>query len=125
MTAVSVRPLSRTVGVRGLTLRHSARLEDPRKAAALAELRKAQLDRPGAPLPIPVAIPIALHQVRRLLPATGRARHSGNLRFHQPPGGKANHPAQKSGARGLPDEVAQVHHVGGPLGLGLGSKDRP
>ena len=41
-------------------LRHPARLQKAREVAALAQLRDAQLDRPGAGLPVAVAVPVAM-----------------------------------------------------------------
>jgi hypothetical protein len=94
-------------------LGHAPGFQKAREVAALPELRDAQFDRPGARLPVPVTISVALRPPRRVLLAIGRAGHSTDLQFHQPFGRKANHLAQKVRVRGLLDEVAQVRHVGG------------
>jgi hypothetical protein len=43
-------------------LRHAARLEEAGEIAALAQLGNAQFDRPGARLPIAIAVAVALDQ---------------------------------------------------------------
>ena len=78
-----------------------ARLQEAREVAALPELGDAQLHRPGAGLPDPVAIAVALRQpVRRPLAIVG-AGQALHLELHQALGGKADHLAQEIGVGAL------------------------
>jgi hypothetical protein len=98
-------------------LRHSPWLQEAWKVAALPELGDAQLDRPGAGLPDPVAIAVALCQpVRRAL-AVRRAGQALHLERHQALGSKADHLAQEIGVGALLQQLAKgdpvVGHRGG------------
>src|SRR5262249_11398387 len=81
--------------------------------ASLAQLGDAQFDRAGAGLPGPVAVAVALRQALGALLAIGRSGQPGDLHFHQPLGGKADHLAQQIGIWGLLHERAKVHHLVG------------
>jgi hypothetical protein len=55
------------------------RLQKAREIRALAQLRNAQLDRPGARFPHPIAVPVALRQTIRALLAQGSARPAADI----------------------------------------------
>ena len=71
---------------------------------------------PGARLPHPVPVAVALDQPLGALLAPGRAGQAAHLQLHQPLGGKADHLAQEIGVRGLLDQAAQGHHLVGHRG---------
>jgi hypothetical protein len=93
-----------------------ARLQETREVAALPELGDVQLDRPGAGLPDPVAIAVALRQpVRRALAIAG-AGQTLHLELHQPLGGKADHLAQQISVGTLLQKLAKGDAVVGHRG---------
>src|SRR6266481_5899091 len=73
----------------------TARLEEAREVAALAQLRDAQLHRPGAGFPIAVAIPVAVGDPIGGAFAVRRAGQALDLQLHQAMRGKADHLAQQ------------------------------
>jgi len=82
-------------------LGQAAGFEEGREIAALAQLGNPQLDRPGAGLPIPVAIPVS---VREPVGAAFAMRRTGQvlyLQLHQPMRRKPDHLAQQIGVRTL------------------------
>jgi hypothetical protein len=88
-----------------------------------------QLHGPGAGLPDPVAVPIALCQpVRRALAIAG-AGQALHLERHQPLGGKPDHLAQQIGVGALRQKLAQgdavVGHRGGLRSVVAGSQPDP
>jgi hypothetical protein len=93
-----------------------ARLQETREIASLPELGDVQIDRPGAGLPRPVAVPVALRQpVPRAL-AIGGAGQALHLELHQPLGGKADHLAQEIGVAALLQQGAKGDPVVGHRG---------
>jgi hypothetical protein len=72
-------------------LRDPPRLQETRKVAALPELGNAQLDRPGARLPDPIAVAIALHLPSRGALAIAGAGQALHLELHQALGGETDH----------------------------------
>jgi len=108
-------------------LGHPARFQEAGEAAALPELRNAQIDRPGrsagkpspgsfsAPphLPVPVATTVAPRPSGKVLPAIGGASSGADLQLYQALGRAADHLARKIRVGGLLDEVAEAHHVAG------------
>jgi hypothetical protein len=77
-------------------LRAPPRFQEAREVAALPELGDAQLDGPGADLPVPAAIAVALHQpIRRALAiaGAGQGRHLG---ANQALGREADHLTKRS-----------------------------
>jgi hypothetical protein len=92
------------------------RLQEGREIAALAQLRDAQLDRPGARLPDPIAIAVALVDPIQAALAVRRAGRALDVQLHQPLRGKSHHLAQQLGVRALLQKSSQGHHVLGHRG---------
>ena len=97
-------------------LGHPARLQEAREVAALPQLGDAQLDRPGAGLPVPVAIAVALRQPLGAALAIAGAGQALHLQLHQALGGKADHLAQQIGVGALLQQLAKGHPVVGHRG---------
>jgi hypothetical protein len=94
-------------------LGHSARLPEAGEVAAPAQLGDAQFDRPGAGLPIPLAVAVALDKALRALLAVAGTRYGFDFQLHQPLGCKSDHLAQQIGVGGLLQKGAEVHHLVG------------
>jgi hypothetical protein len=96
-----------------------ARLEETWKIAALAQLGDAQLHRPGAGLPIALAIPVAVGQSLAAALAVAGAGPAFDLQLHQALRGKTDHLAQQIGIGTLLQKRLKAHHlVGHRRGLG-------
>ena len=91
-------------------LSHPARFQKAGEVASLPELGDAQLNGPGARLPVTLAVTIALNKPRGRLLAVASTRQAADFHLHQPLGSKGDHIAQNIGVRGLLDQRAQVHH---------------
>ncbi len=78
-----------------------SRLQEAREVRALAQLRNAQLDRPGAGLPGALPIAIALRQTLCALLAVAGSGQAGHLHLHQALGRKADHLPQQVGVGDL------------------------
>ena len=82
-------------------LGHAAWFQKGRKITALAQLRDPQLDGPGAGLPNPIAIAVAvIDTFRAALPMRG-ARQARDFQLHQSLRGKTHHLAQQISVRAL------------------------
>jgi hypothetical protein len=103
-------------------LRHPPRLEEARKIGALAQFGDANLDRPGARLPIPLAIAVALGEPIGRPLAIPSPSSGANLHLHQPLGGERDHVAKNVRVGGLLHQCAKVHHLVGHWGF-LGCVD--
>src|SRR5262249_34787875 len=101
-------------------LGRAARFQKGRKITALAQLRDAQLDGPGAGLPNPVAIAVAvIDAFRAALPGASQAL---DLQLHQSLRGKTDHLAQQISVRALLQQGAKAHHLIGHRRV-LGSRE--
>jgi hypothetical protein len=92
---------------------------NPGKVAALAQLRDAQRDRPGARVPLAVAVSVALHQaLARLALAQGRVAAALDVQIHHPLANELDHVAQQIVVRALFNQFRKAHahvgHRGGP-----------
>ena len=97
------------------------RFQKHREVAALARLWDAQLDRPGAGLPDPVSVAIAVIDAVRAALAVRGTRQTFDFELHQALRGKTHHLAQQIGIRALLQQGAKAHHlVGHRAVLGLG-----
>jgi len=97
-------------------LGQSARLQERREVAPRAKLGDAQLHRPGARLPISVAIAVALSEPVGRARAMRSAGLGANLELHQSLSRKADHLAQNIRVGGLLHKRAKVHHLVGHWG---------
>jgi hypothetical protein len=90
-----------------------ARIEKAREVAALAQLGDAKLHRSRPRLPVAVAVAVALSEAARGAIAMRRAGAAFNVQLHQPPGRKADHPAQKVRVLGLLQKRLKRHSLVG------------
>src|SRR4029077_418235 len=93
-----------------------------REVAALAQLGDAQLDRPGARLPNPVSIAIAVIDAVGAAFAMRGTDEAFDLQLHQALRGKPHHLAQQIGVRTLLQQSAKAHHLVGHRWV-LGSRE--
>src|SRR4029077_17736840 len=103
-------------------LGHAPRLQKAREVAALAQLGDAQLDRPGAGLPNPVAIAIAVIDALGAAFAMRGTGQAFDFQLHQALRGKLHHLAQQIGVRTLLQQRAKAHHLVGHRWV-LGSRE--
>ena len=75
-------------------LGHPPRFQKSREVAAPAQLGDAQLDRAGARLPHPVAVPVAMVEALGIALAVRGAGQALDLQLHQPLRRKTHHLAQ-------------------------------
>ena len=94
-------------------LGHAPRFQEHREVAALAQLWDAQLDRPGAGLPDPVAVAIAVIDPVRAALAMCGTRQAFDFELHQALRGKTHHLAQQIGVRALLQQRTKAHHLVG------------
>ena len=92
-------------------LGHAPRFEKGRKITALAQLGDAQLNRAGAGLPDPIAVPIAVIDPVWAALAMRGAGPALDFQLHQALRGKTDHLAQQVGIRALLQQRAKAHHL--------------
>ena len=92
-------------------LGHPARLQEAGEVAALAQLGDAQLHRPGAGLPVALAIAVALGEPIGAAFAVRRAGQALDFQLHQPMRGKADHLAQQIGVGALLQERLKAQAI--------------
>src|SRR5262249_43280591 len=103
-------------------LGRAARFQKGRKITALAQLRDAQLDGPGAGLPNPVAIAVSVIDALRAALSMRGADQALDFQLHQSLRGKTDHLAQQISVRALLPQGAQAHHLIGHRRV-LGSRE--
>jgi len=92
-------------------LRHAARLQKGREITALAQLGDAQLDRPSAGLPNPVAIAVSVVDALRAALPMRSAGQAFDFQLHQSVRGKTDHFTQQISVRALLQQGAKAHHL--------------
>src|SRR3984893_7318879 len=90
-------------------LGQAPRFQKHREVAALAQLWDAQLDRPGAGLPDPVSVAIAVIDAVRAALAVRGTGQAFDFELHQALRGKTHHLAQQIGIRALLQQRAKAH----------------
>ncbi len=90
-------------------LRGSTRLQEAGKVAAPPELRDRQLDPPGARVPGPLTIAVALVEPVRRAGAHRHPRPGFDFHLHHALGGKRQHAAHQIRIRLLLDQLQQGH----------------